>query len=42
MNILVTGARAPIAADIAKALAQSGHKVWMADNLRTPISASSR
>lgn len=41
MNVLVTGARAPIAADIAKALAQAGHKVWVTDNLRAPISASS-
>lgn len=41
MNVLVTGARAPIASDIARALAQSGHKVWVADNLSAPISASS-
>lgn len=41
MNVLVTGARAPIAADIAKALALSGHRVWIADSLRAPVSASS-
>lgn len=41
MNILVTGARAPIAADIAKALALSGHKVWVGDSLRAPVSAAS-
>ncbi|MEO6993845.1 MAG: hypothetical protein ABI273_09470 [Lacunisphaera sp.] len=41
MNILVTGARAPIAADIAQALSVAGHKVWVADNLRFPVSAGS-
>lgn len=41
MNVLVTGARAPIAADVAKALAHSGHSVWVADCLRYPVSASS-
>jgi hypothetical protein len=41
MNVLVTGSRAPIAADLAKALAQSGHKVWVADSLLHPVSASS-
>jgi hypothetical protein len=41
MNVLVTGSRAPIAADLAKALAQSGHRVWVADSLNHPVSASS-
>jgi hypothetical protein len=41
MNILVTGARAPIAADLAKALALSGHKVWVADSLNSPVGAGS-
>jgi len=37
MNILVTGARAPISADIAKALALAGHSVWMSDSLAFPV-----
>ena len=41
MNILVTGARAPIAADLAQAFALSGHHVWVADNLRFPLAAAS-
>lgn len=41
MNVLVTGARAPIAADIAKALTLSGYQVWVADSLRAPLAASS-
>jgi len=41
MNILVTGARAPIAADIAKALSLAGHKAWLADSLRFPVGAAS-
>jgi len=41
MNVLVTGARAPIAADIAKALSLSGHRVWVADSLNSPVSAGS-
>lgn len=41
MNILVTGARAPIASDLAQAFALSGHHVWVADNLRFPLAAAS-
>jgi hypothetical protein len=41
MNVLVTGARAPIAADIAKAFSIAGHQVWVADNLRFPVGAAS-
>lgn len=41
MKILVTGARAPIAADIAQAFSIAGHQVWVADNLRFPVSAES-
>jgi len=41
MNLLVTGARAPIAADLARAFALSGHQVWLSDCLRMPVSASS-
>ena len=41
MNLLVTGARAPIAADLAKAFALSGHRVWLTDSLRAPVSAAS-
>lgn len=41
MNVLVAGARAPIAADLARALAVSGHRVWVADSLRWPLAAAS-
>lgn len=41
MNILVTGARAPIAADLAKSFSLSGHRVWMADSLRWPVGGAS-
>lgn len=37
MNILVTGARAPIAADIARVLAASGHRVFTTDSLASPV-----
>ena len=41
MNVLVTGARAPITADLAQALTLSGHHVWVADSVPTPIGAAS-
>lgn len=41
MNVLVTGARAPIAADLARALSLAGHRVWAADSLRWPLGAAS-
>lgn len=41
MNVLVTGARAPIAADLVAALALAGHRVWVADSLRAPVGAAS-
>lgn len=41
MNVLITGARAPIAADIARALALAGHRVWAADSLRWPLAGAS-
>ncbi len=37
MNILITSARAPISVDMACALIQQGHRVWLADSLRWPI-----
>lgn len=37
MNILITGARAPISVDIARILSEAGHRIWMADSLRFPI-----
>lgn len=37
MNILVTGARAPISADIVRALAAAGHRVWTSDSMFFPI-----
>lgn len=37
MNILVTGARAPISADIVRALAAAGHKVWTSDSMLCPV-----
>jgi hypothetical protein len=39
VNVLVLGARAPIAADLVYALARGGHQVWLADSLRAPVSA---
>jgi len=41
MNVLVLGARAPIAADLARALALGGHQVWAADSFRAPVGAAS-
>lgn len=41
MNILITGARAPISLDLARTLAGTGHHVWMTDSLRFPIGAAS-
>jgi len=41
MNILVTGARAPIAADLAKAFRVAGHRVWLADSLRWAVASGS-
>lgn len=40
MNVLVTGARAPIAADIASVLIAAGHRVWLSDSLAYPVSAA--
>lgn len=37
MNILVTGARAPISADIVRALSAAGHKVWTCDSMYFPV-----
>jgi hypothetical protein len=37
LRILITGARAPIATDLAHALVKSGHKVWVADSFWLPI-----
>lgn len=41
MNVLVTGARAPIAADLARALSIAGHRVWVSDSLRWSLGAAS-
>ncbi len=41
MNVLVLGARAPIAADLARALALAGHAVWLADSFRCALAARS-
>lgn len=38
MNVLITGARAPISADLAKAFATQGHSVYLADSLNWPVS----
>ena len=37
MNILITGARAPISADLAKVLASAGHTVHTTDSLAFPV-----
>ena len=41
MRILVTGARAPIAADLAKAFRLTGHRVWLTDSLRWAVASGS-
>lgn len=41
MNILITGARAPIAADIARVMHQGGHVVYATDCLKYPIGSFS-
>ena len=42
MNILLTGARAPVTLDLARHLAAAGHRVDTADSLRFPICRFSR
>ena len=37
MNVLITGARAPIAADIAHAFVLQGHRVYTSDSLSHPV-----
>lgn len=37
MNILITGARAPVAIEWARIALRSGHRVWLADSLRWPL-----
>lgn len=37
MRVLVTGARAPISADIVRSMASAGHQVHVTDNLRWPV-----
>ena len=37
MNILVTGARAPICSDIVRALVSAGHRVWTSDSMLFPV-----
>lgn len=37
MNILITGARAPIAADIAREFVLQGHQVYTTDSLKHPV-----
>lgn len=41
MNILITGARAPIAVEMAKALNHEGHRIWMTDCLSNPLGKAS-
>jgi predicted ATP-grasp superfamily ATP-dependent carboligase len=41
MNVLITGARAPIAADLVLCLARAGHKVWVGDSFAYPLGAAS-
>ncbi len=37
MNILITGARAPVAIEWARIALRSGHRVWLADSLKWPL-----
>lgn len=38
MNVLITGARAPISVEYAKCLTQHGHRVFLGDSLNWPVS----
>lgn len=42
MRILITGARAPVALDLARQFYRAGHSVVMADSIRMPLSRWSR
>lgn len=37
LNVLITGARAPVAVEWARVLLRSGHRVWLADCLAKPM-----
>lgn len=37
MNVLMTGARAPVTLDLARHFARSGHDVFLADSIRLPL-----
>lgn len=41
MRVLITGARAPIALDLARAFHRAQHRVYMADSIRYPLSKKS-
>lgn len=41
INIMVTGARAPVALHLCRLLAQNGNKVFLADTYKSPLSAAS-
>jgi len=37
MNVLITGARAPVALEWARMALSAGHSVWMMDCLKYPL-----
>jgi predicted ATP-grasp superfamily ATP-dependent carboligase len=41
-NLLVTGARAPVALHLARLFAAAGHRVWLADTHRFPLARATR
>jgi predicted ATP-grasp superfamily ATP-dependent carboligase len=41
-NLLVTGARAPVALHLARLFTVAGHRVWLADTHRFPLSRATR
>lgn len=41
-NLLITGARAPVALHLARLFTTAGHRVWLADTHRFPLSRATR
>ena len=41
-NLLVTGARAPVALHLARLFTTAGHRVWLADTHRVPLARATR
>ena len=41
-NVLITGARAPVALHLARLFSTAGHRVWLANSHRFPVSSATR